>query len=330
MKKVLVTSTEYAAGNRDAVQLVTDRYDYEVIYHDGKGPMKEEEIIEEINRNQCEGLLVYLSKDEVTEKVVDNCPGLRVISRHGVGMDNIAVEYAQKKGIKVVNTGNSKDYEAVADLCFAYILDFARDIRSFDRDMKRGIWDRSVLKHNVTGKTIGIIGFGRIGRAVARRALGFGMEVLVTHTKEQPSSAEKNQMMDGVRVVSKEELLQNSDYVTLQCVVTPETTNYIGEKELLMMKNSAYLINSGRAALVDQKALLKALQENTIAGAAVDVFGKEPTTEDPLMLSGLDNLILTPHVGIFTEETLREIDMLAMDNMLAELSALSFSGKQGI
>lgn len=333
MKRVLVTSSEYAAGIREAVQSVIDSYDYEVIFHNGRGPMKEQEIIEEINEKECEGLLVYLSKDEVTEKVIDSCPGLKVISRHGVGLDNIAAAYAREKGIQVVNTGNSKDYEAVADLCFAYILDLARNIRSFDRDLKQGIWDRSVLQHNVTGSTLGIIGFGRIGQAVARRALGFGMRVLVCHTRKAPdgNNQEKGEEQSfaggSVRIVSKEELLQESDYVTLQCVVTPETTGLIGEEEFAMMKHEACLINTGRAALVDQQALLKALKERTIRAAAVDVFTVEPTTQDPLMTSGLNNLIVTPHIGIFTEETLREIDMLAMDNMLSALQKLDNSDR---
>lgn len=316
MVSVLVTSQEYAKDNREFIQKVVDKYNYNIIYNPEHGPMEEGALIKIINENNIVGVLVYSSSDQLTEKVLNSCPSLRVISRHGVGLENIDLNAAKANNISVYNTKNAHDYEAVADLVFAMMLDCARQVSKFNEKLKNGQWDR-VPRPGVWGKKLGIVGFGRIGKTVAKRAIAFQMEVLVY---DPYVSAEIIKTYEGsIKFVSLEVILSESDFVSLHCLTTPETQHMIGEKEFDMMKESAYLINSARAALVDQNALLEALEKNKIAGAAVDVYDHEPAIDDPLIKSGLDNIITLPHIAIYTLETLKEIDILAMDNMLSNL-----------
>ncbi|MBO5197771.1 MAG: D-glycerate dehydrogenase [Lachnospiraceae bacterium] len=315
MEKLLVTSAEYAKANRAYTDEVVTHYQAEVIYNTKKGAMDEEALIQTINAEQITGLLVYSSSDEVTGHVLKSCPTLRAISRHGVGMENIDVNTAKSLGMAVVNTSNAHDYEAVADLVLADMLAIARKVPAFDKALKGGEWNR-IPASNVWGKTLGIIGYGRIGKAVADRAKAFRMKIVAASSRGGSIAG----LPEDIEELSKEELLAKSDFVSLHCRLTDETRGLIGEKELRSMKSSAYLINTGRAGLVDANALLTAVKEGWIAGAATDVFEKEPTTDDPLITAKLDNLLVTPHVGIYTEETLREIDILAMENLLFALS----------
>jgi len=314
MENVLITSKEFAKSNEQHVTNVIEKFNYNIIYNSNQGAMNEDALIEVINKNKCVGLLVYSSSDEVTNRVISSCPTLRTISRHGVGLENIDTESAKAHNISICNTSNSHDYEAVADWVFCTMLAFSRGLCKFNEEMSEGEWNR-IPRSDVWGKTIGIIGFGRIGSVVAKRAAAFSMKVLVassTHTKNRS-------FPDYVQVVPINEVLQCSDFVSLHSVVNPQTKGMIGKEQLEMMKPTAYLINSARSALVKQKDLFEALHNKVIAGAAVDVYDIEPTTEDPLMISGLDNIILTPHIGIYTVETLREIDILAIQNLLSNL-----------
>ena len=313
-KKVLVTGQTYAKDNRKYVNAIAEKYNAEIIYNPNPGAMNQEALIQVINETQAQGLLVYSSSDQVTARVLGSCPSLRVISRHGVGLENIDQEAAAANHIAIYNTKNSHDYEAVADWVFAAMFELSRNLRYYDRELKEGRWTRN-QSTTLWGKTLGITGYGRIGKTVARRAAAFHMRVMVLH----PHSGNEAGAPDYIEFASLEEICREADFLSLHSIVTDSTRNMIGKKQLDAMKPTAFLINSGRAALVDQEALLCALKEHAIGGAAVDVFTDEPAVTDPLMDPSLDHVLVTPHVGIYTEETLREIDILAMENMVSHL-----------
>jgi glyoxylate reductase len=254
------------------------------------------------NVSDVAGLLSLLT-DTVDEALLDVAPDLRAISNYAVGTDNVDLDAATKRGIPVGNTPDVLT-DATADLAFALLLALARRLPEGERDVRDGQWvtfepDRN-LGAEVTGATLGIVGFGRIGQAVARRAEGFGMEVL--HTKDVPL----------------EELLERSDFVTLHCPLTPETRHLIDDDALAHMKPTALLVNTARGPIVDAAALERALHERAIAGAALDVTDPEPLPPDHPLLEA-PNLLVVPHVGSATVRTRHKMTELAVDNLLAAL-----------
>lgn len=238
----------------------------------------------------------------VDKELIDHAPHLKMIANCGVGYNNIDVAYALEKGIIVANTPDSVT-APTANLALGLIIDSARRItecdrklRTLKRQMKTGILEN--LGVPVTGQTLGIIGMGRIGKALAKRARACGMEV-VYHNRRQLCIEDETKL--NVTYLSKEELLAQSDFVSLNAPSTPETYHMIGEEELKLMKSSAILINTARGSLIDEQALVKALQEGTIRGAGLDVFEENdfPLSE----LLELDNVVLTPHIGTQTMDT---------------------------
>ncbi len=220
---------------------------------------------------------------------------LKIISRWGVGYDSIDVNAATAQGIVIAYTPGMLD-EAVADYTFALLLAVARHIHSAHSSMAAGNWT-PFWGHDIHGKTLGIVGCGRIGTAVARRAAGFNLRVLAHDPFPHDAAKEL-----GVEFVPLDVLLAQSDFVSLHASVTPETQGLIGDTHLKMMKPEAYLINAGRGALVDETALIEALQSETIAGAAVDAYIEEPLpAEHPLRAA--KNLLMAPHQASFTHET---------------------------
>ncbi|HID91371.1 TPA: hydroxyacid dehydrogenase [Candidatus Bathyarchaeota archaeon] len=245
--------------------------------------------------------IIVRSRTKVGKDVLRAAKGLKVIGRAGVGVDNIDVEEAIKHGIEV-ETSSSAPIASVAELVFGLMIGLARSIPRADRLMKEGKWaKKELMGTQLQGKTIGIVGLGRIGRAVGKRARAFGMRVLVR-------TRHPNRKMDALReldaeVVSLEELLRRSDFVTLHVPLTEETYHMIGEGELRLMKRTAYLINTSRGGVVDTRALIEALRGGWIAGAALDVYEKEPP-DDPALV-GMPNVICTPHIGSQTVEAQR-------------------------
>lgn len=234
--------------------------------------------------------------EPVTGKVINSAPRLRVIVKHGIGVDNIDLDAAKEKGVIVANSPGT-NREAVADLVFGLMLSLARKIPQSDRQVREGKWPK-VFGQSVWGKTLGIIGLGVIGKSVAQRAKGFNMKVLAFDKYWDEEFASAN----GIIRSEVDEILKESDYVTLHVPLMEETRNLIGEKQLSIMKPTAYLINAARGGVVDEDALYKALKEGRIAGAGIDVFSTEPPTQSPLL--GLQNVILTPHMGGFTDGAL--------------------------
>ncbi len=252
-----------------------------------------------------QGLLCLLT-DRVDADLIAGCPQLRAISNYAVGYDNVDIAAARQRGIEVGNTPDVLT-EATADLTFALLLAAARRLPDAAAAVRDGDWltwePAQFLGRDVQGATLGIIGLGRIGRAVAARAQGFAMTVL--HTGR-----------DGVAL---EELLERSDFVSIHCPLTAQTRHMIDAAALARMRPTAILINTARGPIVDQAALTQALNSGTIAGAALDVTEPEPPhTEDPLL--GAPNLVLVPHIGSATHTARERMADMAVENLLAALA----------
>jgi len=255
---------------------------------------------------EVEGLLCLLT-DSVDAELMAACRNLRAISNYAVGYENIDVEAAVARGIAVGNTPGVLT-ETTADLAFALLLSAARRIVEGDAVVRAGEWltweSGRLLGHDVHGATLGIVGFGRIGRAVARRAEGFGMTVI--HSGSSGGT-------------SLDELLERSDFVSIHCPLTPQTHGLIGERALRRMKSTAILVNTARGPIVDTDALARALEAGWIAGAGLDVTDPEPLPADHPLL-GAPNLTVVPHVGSASHATREAMADIAVDNLLAALA----------
>jgi D-3-phosphoglycerate dehydrogenase len=257
-----------------------------------------------------------VGSDKIGDIVFEKCANLKVISKHGVGLDSIDLEAAKKRGIAVLNTPGA-NHESVADLTWLLILAASRNLISASLSMKQKDWKYAYLGNEVYRKTIGIIGYGRIGKAVARRAIGFENTILVYDPK-----IEFIEQVDGLnlRKVSLETLLKESDIITLHAPLTSETEGMIGEKALKMVKPGIIIINTSRGELIDEKALYDALISGRVKMAALDVFSQEPPEDSPLL--SLKNVIPTPHIGTHTVETNLRMGMMAAENVVKALALL--------
>ncbi len=268
---------------------------------------KKEEIIAGVRDADA---LISLLTDKIDREIIDSAPKLKVIGNYAVGYNNIDVEYAKKKGIIVTNTPGVLT-DATADLTFALILAAARRVVEGDKFMRQGKFNgwapMLMLGKDVWGATIGIIGAGRIGQAVARRAKGFNMRILYY-------SRTRKEEMDGLgaKFVSLEELLRESNIITLHVPLTSDTRHLIDYKEFELMKEGAILINTARGEVVNEEAMLKALKSGKLFAAGLDVFYNEPNVNPELFK--MDNVVLTPHIGSATERTRRKIaEMVCSD-----------------
>ncbi|HEX5368904.1 MAG TPA: D-glycerate dehydrogenase [Dehalococcoidia bacterium] len=262
----------------------------------------------------ADGLLTMIS-DRIDAALLDAAPNLRIVSQLAVGYDNIDVEVATAHRVLVTNTTGVLT-DATADLAFALMLAHARRLFAGDQALRRGEWGEwspvFMLSHDLHGKALGIVGLGAIGMAIARRALGFGMPVLYwSRTRKVEAEASL-----GLQWRTLPELLREADYVSISLALTPETRGLIGAEELAMMKRDAVIVNTARGPIIDQEALLSALREGSIGGAALDVFESEPLATDHPLLA-LDNVVVSPHVGSATFETRTRMTDLAVDNLLA-------------
>ncbi len=287
---------------------------YEVTFPEGRDFTYEEvyEMIPEYD------VLCSMFDFPVNKELIDHAPKLRLIANYAVGYNNIDVAYAIEKGLTVANTPDPVT-APTANIALGLLLDAARRITECDRKlrtlgkkMKVGVLEN--LGAPVTGQTLGIIGMGRIGKALAKRANAMGMEVIY-HNRHQLYIEEETKL--NVTYVTKEVLLAKADFVSLNAPYTPETYHIIGEEELRRMKRSAILINTARGPLVDEHALVKALREGEIRAAGLDVFefGDYPLPE----LLELDNVVLTPHIGTQTLETRIIMAKAVCDNVIGFL-----------
>ena len=265
-------------------------------------------------------VLVSTFDKPVTREMIMLAPHLKLVTNFGVGFNNIDLEACRERGIRVTNTPQPV-IEPTAELAFALMHDIARRTAEFDRKLREGTAEpfgvMNNLSHSLYGKTLGIIGMGRIGQALARRAVASGMRIVYHNRKPIPKSSLESGFLnpDIINYVSKEELLETSDFVSLNLPYTPEVKHLIGERELQMMKNTAYLINTARGAHVNEEALVLALKAGEIAGAAMDVYEHEPKIHPELLT--LDNVVLSPHTGTGTWEGRIAMCENVCDNILA-------------
>ena len=260
-------------------------------------------------------VLVSTFDKPVTREMIASAPSLRLIANFGAGYNNIDLDACRERGIRVTNTPRSV-VEPTAELAFALMHAVARRTVEFDKNMrKRGGVEFGVmnnLSHSLYGRTLGIIGMGRIGQALARRAVASGMTIVYHNRHRLPEEIEQKY---GAAYVSLDELLRTADFVSLNLPYTQEVYHMIGSAELQLMKSSAYLINTARGAHVDEEALAQALRTRAIAGAALDVFENEPIV--PPTFRWLNNIILSPHTGTGTWEGRLAMCDEVCDNILA-------------
>ena len=302
MQKVLITE-KLLASCEDALAA---RYDLFRLY----------------NQQDKDGLLKKIGPEikaiaggQVDAGLMKKLPNLKMISNFGVGYDSIDTTEARKRAINVTNTPDVLN-DAVAEITVGLMIALSRRIPAADAYVRKGKWAKAAfpLQNELGGKTLGIVGLGRIGRAMGRRAKGFGMETIAHDPYVEATAARRC----GVRLVPLDELLERADFVSIHCVLTPETEGLIGRDGLARMKRTAFLINGSRAASVDRPALLAALREGGIAGAGFDVFHREPlAADDPLQ--GLGNVIATPHLAWYTREAFERVEKETLDNLLAIL-----------
>jgi glyoxylate reductase len=296
---------------RAALARLADACDVDL--YEGGGAMPQADLLARLHDKQG---LVSMFNDAITREVIAAAPELKVIATVAVGYNNIDVAAARERGIVVTNTPDVLS-EATADLTWALILDITRRISEGDRLVRRGGWKGWALDFmigtDLRGKQIGIVGLGRIGRAVALRAVAFGMRVAYFSPNRKDDAGDYEAM-------PLDRLLATSDVVSLHCPLTPQTRHLIDQAALARMRRTAYLINASRGAIVDEAALAWALKNRIISGAALDVYEREPDVPEELRL--LENVVLTPHVGSSTMETRTAMADLAVRNVLVVLEGL--------
>ncbi|HLC40181.1 MAG TPA: D-glycerate dehydrogenase [Methylomirabilota bacterium] len=261
--------------------------------------------------------LVCLLTDTIDEEILNAAPSLKVVSNVAVGYNNIDVAACTRRGVVVTNTPGVLT-ETTADFTWALLLAVARRVVEGDRYVRSGQFKEwqllFLLGTDVHGKTLGILGFGRIGQAVARRARGFGMRLLY-YDPQRVDRVVEDEL--GARYVDKAALLRESDFLTIHALLTPETHHLIGANELRAMKPTAFLINAARGPIVHEEALVQALREGWIAGAGLDVYEEEPTVHPGLLEA--KNAVLAPHIASASRETRTKMALMAVENCLAVL-----------
>jgi glyoxylate reductase len=259
---------------------------------------------------------VTLATDTIDTEVLEAVPNLQIVSNVAVGLNNIDVKAATRLGILVTNTPGVVT-ETTADFAWALLMAAARRVAEGDRFVRGGQWRvwkfQLLLGHDVHGKTLGIIGLGNIGKAVARRAKGFGMSIQYCGSGRSIPAADS----EGATEVSFETLLRTSDFISVHVPLLPSTTHLLNENAFDLMKPDCIVVNSSRGPVVDEKALVRALLSGKIAGAGLDVFEREPEVEPELLK--LDNVVLAPHIGSSSRETRLRMCMMAIENVLAGL-----------
>ena len=271
-----------------------------------------------VKKLQTKSGAITLLTDILDERVLAQCPDLKIICNLAVGFNNIDLKACTRRGVMVTNTPGVLD-DTTADFTWCLLLATARRIVEADAFLRAGKWKGWVFTYfmgqDVHRKTLGILGLGRIGKGVARRARGFDMRVIY-HDPTRVDEATEREL--GVMYVDKRTLLRESDFVTLHVPLLPETNHYISHGEFALMKRTAILINASRGPVVDEKALVKALKEGKIAGAGLDVYEKEPRVERGLV--GLKNVVLAPHIASSSSETRMKMATMAAQNCIAGLN----------
>ncbi len=306
-QKILITPRTFGKTDTGPIEVLRSQ-GYELTFNPYGRLLTEDEMINLLS--DVDGIIVGL--DPMTDKVLNSAPKLKIISKYGVGIDNIAINCATEHKIMVTNTPGANSL-AVAELTMGLILDVARQISFSDRRLRQNKWGR-YYGFELKDKTLGLIGTGQIAREVAVRARGFGMKILGFDLFPDTEWA---RTVDAT-YLPLDELLAAADIVSLHLPLTKDTYHFISGRELAIMKQTAILINTARGGIVDDEALFQALQANQIAGAGLDVYEKEPPVDS--MFLSLDNVVLTSHIGAHTREALSRMSKMAVDNLVAGLS----------
>lgn len=261
---------------------------------------------EELKNEVKDTDIILVNIVKIDKDVMDAAPHLKYIVKFGAGVDNIDIAYAKQKGIRVTSAPGL-NAQAVADHAFGLMLSAARDIPRKDKEVKSGYWD-TTMGYEIYEKKLGIIGFGAIGKALAKRAMGFDMQTLAYGNYKDYELAEKL----NVHFVERDELFKEADYIIIATSLTAKNRHLVNKETLSLMKPSAFLINISRGQLVHEEDLIEALKSGTIKGAALDVFEKEPPDSE---LPKLENVVATPHVGGATYEAVAHISDLSVSNI---------------
>jgi len=304
--KVFISTSSFAEYDKSPVRLLESN-GFEVVLNPYGRKLKLEEVA--TLAKGCVGIIA--GTEPLTEEVLRQLPDLNAISRCGTGLDNVDVGAARKRGIAVRTTPDAPT-QAVAELTVALILNVLRRINFMDRQVRSGAWSKE-MGRLLSGKTVGIIGLGRVGRRVTKLSRSFGVKILASELKPDKKWAEKNK----VSLTSLEELLRESDIVTLHIPYTKQNRNLINAKRLKIMKRGAILINTSRGGLVDEDALYQALKGGHLGGAALDAMEIEPYHGS---LKELDSVILTPHIGSYAIEARVQMEMEAAKNLIRMLT----------
>jgi glyoxylate reductase len=302
---------------QEGLDMLTERFDVSV--WPSEHPPSKEEIVE--NAKNCQGLITLLS-DPIDADIIGQLPNLKIIAQYAVGYDNIDVKEATRRGIIVTNTPGVLT-ETTADLAWSLIMSTARRIVEADRYVRRGNWNVAwgpelLLGADIHSATIGIVGMGRIGQAVAKRTQGFNMRVLY-HSRSHNEEIAEVEKLVGAQSTNLDTLLRESDIVSLHVPFTSETQHLIGERELRMMKKGSILVNTSRGQVVDQDALYRALASGHLGGAGLDVFREEPIPKDSPLIS-LPNVVLVPHIGSASKNTRATMAIMCAKNIIAALN----------
>jgi len=311
-----MTTRAYVSSNEVPEQALTIvRGAAEVKTHAADGPPSREELLREVA--EVDGLFCMLT-EKIDSELLDAGKNLKIVSSMSVGFDHVDLEAATKRGVMVTNTPGVLT-EATADTTLGLMLAVSRRIVEADRWLRDGSWQLKwspmmMAGRDVHGRTLGIYGMGRIGNSVAKRATGFGMRIIY-HNRSRDEEAEKEH---GAEYRTMEGLLRESDFLSVHVPLNKETRNSIGAKELAMMKSTAYLINTSRGGVVEERALVEALRGGIIAGAGLDVFEREPIEMDNPLIK-MKNVVLTPHIGSGSIESRTAMAVLAAKNLAAGL-----------
>lgn len=306
-KKILVTPRSFGSGG-PAAKNILDRENFQVVYNNTGHHYTEKEMIDK--SKAAAGIIV--GTDPVTKRVIEEATNLEVISKYGVGLDNIDIAAANEEGIMVTYTPGTNT-EAVAELSIGLALDLARGISAVDKQVKKRQWEQK-RGMELQGKLIGIIGTGRIGKRVAEIANCFKMEVKCYDIDEKEEWANKI----GAEYCSLKELIASSDIISLHVPLNSNTKDLIDKKELDMMKESSILINTARGGIVNEKELIKALKKDKIGGAGLDVFTEQPPQYEEFY--DLDNIIMTSHIASHTVESINKMGIFAAQNLIKGLN----------
>lgn len=306
MSKVLITSRSFGQVSQEPVKYLEDR-GFQVSYYNQE--YEEEGLID--NLKGCEGLIV--GAHPLTERVFLETPGLRCVVKHGAGLDNIDMEAARRNDVWVDNVPSTNS-DAVADLTMGLLIDVARKISCSDRQVREGLWEKAIGV-DAYGKTLSLIGFGTIGRKVAKRARGFSMRILTydPYLKEIPE-----EYGDYVALTDFGEAIAAADFLSLHLPLTSETRNLIGNNEMAMMKQGSFLINTSRGGIVNEKALVRALDQGQLRGVSLDVLEEEPLPVNH-PLRGRENVIITSHIGMYSEEAINAVSLQAAQKLVTAL-----------